>query len=62
MFAKKEGNIMEKYFVEIKKFKASKIIKRIECETERDAEQIERGVNINLNHGEYYTVIKIERE
>jgi len=53
---------LEKYFVEIKEMATDKIIKNIECKTERDAEQIERGVNINLNHGEYYTVIKIERE
>ena len=31
------------------------------CANEREAERLERGVNINLNHDEYFTqIIKVD--
>lgn len=42
----------------IKSYKNNGIIDELEaCKSERIAEAIERGVNINLNHDEYYTEI-----
>ena len=44
--------------VVIMSYEDSEIIKEFKpCETERTAETIERGININLNHDEYYTEI-----
>jgi|GEM_PF-3648846 len=44
--------------VVIMSYEDSKIIKEFEsCQSERTAETIERGININLNHDEYYTEI-----
>lgn len=54
-----EGRAM-KYFVDIKRNKTKTIEKSIECSSERTAEKVERGVNINLNHKEYYTIIRKE--
>lgn len=34
----------------IKDIKTSKIEDEIECQSERNTEKVERGVNINLNH------------
>ena len=41
----------------IKEIKTDKIIKEIECGSPRSAERVEDGVNINLNHNDYYTEI-----
>jgi len=44
--------------VVMKSYKNDEIIKEFEpCTTEIVAERLERGVNINLNHDEYYTEI-----
>jgi len=43
----------------IRKLDNDKIVKEIDCKSdnERTAERIERGVNINLNHKDFYTEI-----
>lgn len=46
------------WFVEIYKYEDDELIDSIECSSERQAEKVEDGVNINLNHEEYYTLIK----
>jgi hypothetical protein len=33
-------------------------IKTIECENERKADRVDDGININLDHDKYFTVIK----
>lgn len=43
--------------VVIKEIATGKIVKEMECANIRTAQTIERGVNINLNHKEYYTEI-----
>ena len=50
------------YYIEIRSAKGE-LVKRLgPYPTERAAERAERGVNINLNHGEYYTVVVEEGE
>ena len=44
-----------KYFVEIVSKKTKEVEHRIECKSEHNAEKVERGVNINLNHDKYVT-------
>ena len=34
------------------------VVKTLEAVTERAADRAERGLNINLNHSDYYTVIE----
>ena len=45
--------------IEIRELKTHKVIKTVDCcdEPERTIEKIDRGININLNHDEYYTAI-----
>lgn len=37
--------------------KTGEIVENIKCGSRRDAERVESGVNINLNHDNYYTYI-----
>jgi len=46
-----------KYYVEVVRYEDGNVVKRIECSSERNADKVDRGVNINLNHDEYYTRI-----
>lgn len=50
-----------KYIVQIIEHRTEKVIKEIECPTERKAEKIDDGVNINLNHENYYTKIRKDK-
>jgi hypothetical protein len=43
--------------VEIVERGTDKVVKRIPCASERAAEKVERGANINLNHDGFYTRI-----
>lgn len=43
--------------VEIVERSTETVVKRIPCDSERSAEKVERGVNINLNHDEFFTRI-----
>ena len=45
---------MEKYNVEV----VDVVVKTVECYSLRNAEKTEEGMNINLNHAQYYTRIK----
>lgn len=49
---------MKKY-LEIISYKEKSVVKRLDVtnESERNIERIETGININLNHDEYYTWI-----
>jgi hypothetical protein len=42
----------------VKEIEGDKIVNEFPCETDEKAEKIERGLNINLNHGKYYTEIQ----
>ena len=47
------------YYVVIKQFSDNEEIEAFKCTGgQRGAERVERGVNINLNHDEYYTEIE----
>ena len=44
-----------KWYVEIVKFKGGEVVKRMGPMPERQAEKVEGGANINLNHEGYFT-------
>ena len=46
------------YKVKVIKADTGEVVKTLEAATERAAERIERGLNINMNHADYYTVIE----
>lgn len=33
------------------------VVRTIACKTERDAERVERGLLVNMNHDRYYTQV-----
>ena len=45
------------FIVEIVKYEGGEVIKRFSPMSERQAERVDDGININLNHEEYYTRI-----
>ena len=47
-----------KYIIEIIEYVTETVVKRMETTSERKAERIEDGVNINLNHEDFYTQIR----
>lgn len=54
---------MKEFYVEIAEKKTHKVIEKIgPYSSERMAEKSERGVNINLNHDEYYTDVTTDLE
>lgn len=46
-----------KFVVQVVRDEDQKVVKEIECSSERQAEKIERGVQINLDHANYFTLI-----
>ncbi len=51
--------------VEIVEFKTGEVVKTIDCEGRslREVNKVDDGVNINLNHKEYFTrIVGIEHE
>lgn len=46
------------YKVQVIDCNTNKVVKEIECESLRAAERVENGLNINLNHMQYFTTIK----
>ena len=46
------------YKIKVIKTDTGEVVKTFETVTERAAERMERGLNINLNHADYYTVIE----
>lgn len=53
---------MAKATVLIKKFSDDSVVREIPCNGTREAERVERGANINLNHNDYYTEIQYAEE
>ena len=43
--------------VNIRRYDGNEIVKGIPCDSERQAEKVEKGVAINLNHIEFYTEV-----
>ena len=50
------------YKIKVIKTDTGEVVKTLETVTERAAERIERGLNINLNHADYYTVIEPQKD
>ena len=48
--------------VQIIEFGTGNVVKEVECPSERKAERVDSGLNINLNHDHYYTMIIEEGE
>ena len=46
------------YKIKVIKADAGEVVKVMEAVTERAAERVERGLNINMNHADHYTVIE----
>lgn len=46
------------YKVKVIKADTGETVKTLETATERAAERVERGLSINMNHADYYTVIE----
>lgn len=44
--------------IKVIKADTGEVVKTLEAATERAAERIDRGLNINLNHADYYTMIE----
>ena len=54
--------VMYEYYVDIMRFENDgELVERMGPFTEKKAEKVDGGVNINLNHEEYYTLI-VEEE
>ncbi len=51
-----------KFYIEVIEYESGAVVSRMEASSERRAEKIDRGVNINLNHEDYYTRIVEEEE
>lgn len=50
------------YIVEIIRAEDGTVVKSMTAHSEHQAQRIDAGVNINLNHEEYYTQIREEQE
>lgn len=48
------------YIVEVVRFENQEVVKRIECESARRADCVDDGLNINLNHEDFFTRIVTE--
>ena len=46
------------YKIKVIKADTGEVVKTLEATTERTAERIDNGLNINMNHADYYTVIE----
>lgn len=52
-----------RFNVEVVDLDTDDIIKSITCYSEKEADTVEKGVNRNLNHFQYYTQIsKVEKD
>ena len=36
-----------------------KVVELVECKSSREADRVERGMNININYHDYYTVQEV---
>ena len=48
----------ETYKIKVIEASTGEVVKTLEATTERSAERVERGLHINLDHSDYYTVIE----
>lgn len=46
------------YKIKVIKADTGEVVKTLEAVTERAANRIDDGLNINMNHADYYTVIE----
>ena len=46
------------YKIKVIEASTGEVVKTLEATTERSAERVERGLSINLNHSDHYTVIE----
>jgi hypothetical protein len=53
----KDAQRMKNYYVEIVKTDLGEVVKRLGPFSERKADRVDDGANINLNHSEYFTRI-----
>ena len=53
-----ERAMSETYKIKVIKADTGEVVKTLEATTERSAERVERGLNRNMNHDSYYTVIE----
>ena len=53
-----ERAMSETYKIKVIEANTGEVVKTLEATTERSAERVERGLSINLNHADYYTVIE----
>ncbi len=51
------GLELSTYAVEVRKVGTDEVVRSLPASTERAAEKIERGIERNLNHDQYYTAI-----
>ena len=49
---------MTEYYIEIRELNNGQVVETKGPYSERRADRIDGGININLNHDKYYTVIK----
>lgn len=45
------------YEVRVIEYLSEEVVKRIPCDSERKADKVDSGLNINLDHDRFYTVI-----
>jgi len=43
--------------VNVREIETDKVIHTVACRSERDAERVETGLSINLNHEKFYTEV-----
>ena len=53
-----ERAMSETYKIKVIEANTGEVVKTLEATTERSAERVERGLSINLNHADYYTMIE----
>jgi hypothetical protein len=51
-----------KWIVEVIAYKGGEVVKTFKSSTERAADKIDRGLNINLNHDQFYTRVTSIKE
>ena len=51
------GIFMSNYYVQIKEYQTDNTIKEVGPYTEHRANKVDGGLNVNLNHDKYFTLI-----
>ena len=50
------------YKIKVTKADTGEVVKTLDAVTERASERVERGLNINMNHADYFTEIEPPKE